>query len=63
MKEFVTTLFVVVTFQVQRKQFQEPFLQAYRERFENTLFNMLSMSQGYSPMWINTTSTNRTCNL
>lgn len=40
---FSATLFMVVTFKEQRKQFQEQFRQSNRERFENTFFNMLSM--------------------
>lgn len=43
---FSATLFMVVTFKEQRKQFQEQFRQSNRERFENTFFNMLSMFQG-----------------
>lgn len=42
---FSATLFMVVTFKEQRKQFQEQFRQSNRERFENTFFNMLSMFQ------------------
>lgn len=42
---FSATLFMVVTFKEQRKQFQEQFRQSNRERFENTFFNKLSMFQ------------------
>lgn len=43
---FSATLFMVVTFKEQRKQFREQFRQSNRERFEITFFNMLSMFQG-----------------
>lgn len=42
---FSATLFMIVTFKEQRKQFQEQFRQSNRERFENTFFNMLSRFQ------------------
>lgn len=39
----VSTLFLFVTFTLQRKQFEESHNDAYRTRFEGTFFNILSM--------------------
>lgn len=40
---FSATIFMVVTFNEQRRQHEEQLRQSTRERFENTFFNMLSM--------------------
>lgn len=40
---FISTLFLFVTFRVQQVQFEKNQLDAYRQRFEGTFFNIMSM--------------------
>lgn len=40
---FISTLFLFVTFRVQQTQFEKTHSDAYRQRFEGTFFNIMSM--------------------